>query len=183
VGCGLDDTGLLKLGEALTSNDALEVLDVRGNIFTHSGVSHFFSLLPQMKALKTVYGLLVKRGYVAPTEAVGMALVEGLRENTKLQKIFDCSDYTTVDSFFSPDLAREIDFYLVLNCRGRMLLLLSRRSEPPSGLWPRVLAKLSSPRDTSLLFYFLRNKPKIVKCNAAASRKRKASNGNSALLE
>jgi hypothetical protein len=50
------------------------------------------------------------------------------------------------------------------------------RSEPPFGLWPRVLAKLSSPHDTSLIFYFLQNKPKIVKCKAAASRKRKAGN-------
>jgi hypothetical protein len=68
-----------------------------------------------------------------------------------------------------------------LNRHGRMMLHLSGRSEPPSGLWPLVVAKLSSPRDTSLLFYFLQNKPKIVKCKAASSRKRKAS--NSALLE
>jgi hypothetical protein len=179
--CQLDDTGLLKLGEALTTNDALEFLDVRGSAFTHSGVSQFFGMLPQMKGLKAVYGLVFKRNGVAPTEAVGMALVDGLRENTKLQKLFDDNDAWSVDSTFSPDVAREINFYLGLNRHGRMLLRLSGRSEPPSGLWPRVLAKLSSPRDTSLLFYFLQNKPKIVKCRATESRKRKA--GNSALLE
>jgi hypothetical protein len=182
-GCRLYDTGLLKLGEALTSNDALEDLDVRLNNFTHNGVSQFFELLPQMKGLQAVYGMVAVRNAVPPTEAVGMALVDGLRENTKLQKIFRDSDYRTVDSTFSPGLAREINFYLELNRRGRKLLRFSGRSEPPIGLWPRVLAKLSSPRDASLLFYFLQNKPKIVKCKAAASRKRKAGNGNSASLE
>jgi hypothetical protein len=108
-------------------------------------------------------------------------LVDGLRENTKLQKIFEDNETATVDSYFSPDVAREIIFYLGLNRHGRMLLRLSGDAEPPSGLWPRVLAKLSSPRDTSLLFYFLQNKPKIVKCKTTASRKRKAC--NCALLE
>jgi hypothetical protein len=106
-----------------------------------------------------------------------LALVGGLRENTKLQKIFKDNEKVTVDYFFSPAIAREIDFYLGLNRHGRMLLTLSGDSEPSSGLWPRVLAKISSPRDTSLLFYFLQNKPKIVKCKAAeTTRKRKANN-------
>jgi Ran GTPase-activating protein (RanGAP) involved in mRNA processing and transport len=180
-GCQLDDTGLLKLGEALTTNDALEVLDVRGSAFTHNGVSQFFDLLPQMKGLEVVYGLLVERDGVTSTEAVGMALADGLRENTKLQKLFHDNDDVTVDSSFSLGLAREINFYLGLNRNGRMLLRLSGGSEPPSGLWPRVLSKLSSPRDTSLLFYFLQNKPKMVKFKAAANRKRKA--GDSGLLK
>jgi Ran GTPase-activating protein (RanGAP) involved in mRNA processing and transport len=183
VHCQLGDAGLLKLGEALTTNDALEVLDVRVNHFTHNGASQFFGLLPQMKCLKAVYGLVA--GWVTrlnrntpSTDAVGLALVEGLRKNTKLQKIFEDNEGGTADSAFSPGVAREIEFYLGLNRHGRMLLTLSGRSEPPSGLWPRVLAKLSSPRDTSLLFYFLQNKPKIVKCKAVpvASRKRKACN-------
>jgi Ran GTPase-activating protein (RanGAP) involved in mRNA processing and transport len=194
IRCQLDDTGLLKLGEALTTNEALEILDVRANVFTHNGASEFFYLLPQMKGLKAVYGLVTSQITVlnsdAPTEAVGLALVDGLRENTKLQKIFEDNALSsrtlvsaTADSFFSPGIAREIEFYLGLNRNGRMLLTLSGESEPPSGLWPRVLAKLSSPRDTSLLFYFLQNKPKLVKCKAVpeASRKRKAS--NSASLE
>jgi hypothetical protein len=43
-----------------------------------------------MKGLKSVYGLVDKSNGVTPTDtaAVGMALVDGLRENTKLQKIF-----------------------------------------------------------------------------------------------
>jgi Ran GTPase-activating protein (RanGAP) involved in mRNA processing and transport len=170
MACELDDPGLLLLGEALTTNDTLEVLDVRSNNFTHSGASQFFDLLSQMKGLKSVYGLVNKRNGVAPTEAFGMALVDGVRENTKLQKIFADDDVASVDSSFPPGLAREIKFYLELNRHGRMLLRLSGRSELPSGLWPRVLAKLSSPRDTSLLFYFLQSKPKIVKCKAAASQ-------------
>jgi hypothetical protein len=158
---------------------------VRNNSFTPDGASTFFGLLPQMKCLKAVYGLVDKRHGVAPTEAVEMALVDGLRENTKLQKIFEYNDHddvANIDSSFSPGLAREINFYLGLNRNGRILLRLSGRAEPPSGLWPRVLSKLSSPRYTSLLFYFLQNKPKIVKCKAAskaaASRKRKASNAS-----
>jgi hypothetical protein len=183
ISCDLDDTGLLKLGEALTTNDALEVLDVRGNHFTDNGASQFFDLLPQMKGLKAVYGLVTEVATELNGDAVGLALVEGLRENTTLRKIFFFGedDGATIDSIFSPGVAREINFYLRLNRHGRMMLHLSGRSEPPSGLWPLVVAKLSSPRDTSLLFYFLQNKPKIVKCKAASSRKRKAS--NSALLE
>jgi hypothetical protein len=119
------------------------------------------------------------RNGVAPTEAVGMALVDGLRENTKLQKIFADNDEDTVDSSFLPSVAREIDFYLSLNRHGRMLLQLPGGSEPSSGLWPRVLAKITGPRDMSLLFYFLQNKPKIVKWNAPANLKRKASDSPS----
>jgi hypothetical protein len=115
-----------------------------------------------------VYGLRNGNGVNFP-EAVEMALVDGLRENTKLQKIFADDEEATLYSSFSPGVAREINFYLELNRHGRMLLRLSGRAEPSSGLWPRVLAMLSSPRDTSLLFYFLQNKPKIVKCKAAAS--------------
>jgi Ran GTPase-activating protein (RanGAP) involved in mRNA processing and transport len=192
VHCQLGDAGLLKLGEALTTNDALEILNVRSNNFTQNGASQFFDLLPQMKGLKAVYGLVtglvaVPNSDTPSTDAVGLALVDGLRENSKLQMIFEYNDddhnSTTLYSSFSPGVAREIEFYLGLNRHGRMLLTLSGDSEPPSGLWPRVLAKLSSPRDTSLLFYFLQNKPKIVKCKAVpeASRKRKAR--NSALVE
>jgi Ran GTPase-activating protein (RanGAP) involved in mRNA processing and transport len=173
--CHLNDTGLVQLGEALTSNVSLEVLDVSGNDYTNNGASQFFELLPQMNGLKAVYGLVVERNGVPPTEAVGLALVDGFRENTKLQKIFTDDDEETVDSYFPSGIAREINFYLSLNRHGRMLLRPPGGSEPPFGLWPRVLAKISGPRDTSLLFYFLQNKPKIVKWNAPASRKRKAS--------
>jgi hypothetical protein len=155
----------------LTTNVSLEVLDVReNNDFTHNGASEFFDLLPEMKGLKALYGVLFVRNGVYPTEAVGMALVDGLRKNTKLQKLCE-DDGATVHSF-SPGVAREIYFYLSLNRHGRMLLRPPGGSEPPYGLWPRVLAKITGPHDMSLLFYFLQNKPKIVKWNAPASRKR-----------
>jgi Leucine-rich repeat (LRR) protein len=179
IGCNLDDTGLLKLGEALTTNVSLEDLDVRGNHYTHDGACQFFELLPHMKGLKAVYGLVVIKRNVPPTEAVGMALFDGLRKNTKLQKIFADNEKATVDSYFPPGVAREINFYLLLNSNGRMLLRPPGGAEPPSGLWPRVLAKITGPRDMSLLFYFLQNKPKIVNWNAPANRKRKASDSPS----
>jgi hypothetical protein len=152
---------------------------VRKNAFTHNGVSQFFELLPQMKGLKSVFGLVTVRNDGPPTEGVGMALANGLRKNTKLQNIFTGSDGKTVEFYFSPGVAREIDFYLSLNRHGRMLLRPPGGSEPPSGLWPRVLAKITGPRDMSLLFYFLQNKPKIVKWNAPANLKRKASDSPS----
>jgi Ran GTPase-activating protein (RanGAP) involved in mRNA processing and transport len=65
MNCVLDDTGLLKLGEALISNFSLDVLHLGGNNFTHSGASQFFELLPQMKGLISVYGL-IKRGTTSP---------------------------------------------------------------------------------------------------------------------
>jgi hypothetical protein len=132
-----------------------------------------------MKGLKSVYGLAVGSNDVPSTgtEAVGMAILDGLRKHTKLQKIFPCTSARDVDSYFPPGDAREIEFYLSLHRHGRMLLRPRGGSEHPSGLWPRVLAKITGPRDTSLLFYFLRNKPKIFKCDtpATCSRKRKAS--------
>jgi hypothetical protein len=177
--CDLDDTGLLKLGEALTTNDTLEVVDVRENGFTHNGASQFFELLPQMKGLKSLYGLVDVRNDVPLTKAVGRALIDGLRENTKLQNIFADNGEESVYSSFSPDVAREIAFYLSLNRHGRMFLQSPGGLEPPNGLWPWVLAKIAGPRDMSLLFYFLQNKPKIVKWNAPANLKRKASDSPS----
>jgi hypothetical protein len=117
--------------------------------------------------LKEMDGVVVAND-VPPTEAVGMALLDGLRKNTKLQNIFLGHDEANVDSYFSPGVAREINFYLSLNCHGRMLLRPPGGSEAPSGLWPRVLAKITGPRDMSLLFYFLQNKPKIVDWSAPA---------------
>jgi hypothetical protein len=182
--CDLDDTGLLKLGEALTTNISLELLDVRQNNFTHNGTCQFLELLPQMEGLKEVYGLIVRRNDVPPTEAVGTALLDGLRENKKLQEIYPdvqkrLASAGSIPPFFPPAVAREIDFYLSLNRHGRMLLRPPGGFEPPSGLWPRVLAKITGPRDMSLLFYFLQNKPKIVKWDAPANRKRKASSSPS----
>jgi hypothetical protein len=169
---------LLLLGEALTTNVSLAILDVMDrNDFTHYGVFKFFGLLPQMNSLKVVYGLVTTRNDIAPTKALGLALVQGLRNNTKLQKIFKDDSVMTVDSFFSHGVARTIHFYLELNRCGRTLLRLPSRSEPPSGLWPWILAKISAPRDSSLIFYFLRNKPKIVNFKTViASRKRAVSN-------
>jgi hypothetical protein len=151
---------------------------VRHNDFTHNGACQFFELLPQMMGLKEVYGLMFMGNDALSTEAVGKSLLDGLRENTKLQKILDGAD-EDVDFFFSPGVAREIEFYLSLNRHGRILLRPPGSLEAPSGLWPRVLAKITGPRDMSLLFYFLQNKPKIVNWNAPANRKRKASDNPS----
>jgi Ran GTPase-activating protein (RanGAP) involved in mRNA processing and transport len=170
--CSLTDTGLLLVGEALTTNVSLKILNLGRNDFTHEGVSKFFGLLSQMKALKAVYGLVATRNDIAPTEALGQALVEGLRENTNLQKIFKEDGVMIVYSYFSLGVAQKINFfYLTLNRYGRTLLQLPTRSEPPSGLWPLILAKISAPRDTSLLFYFLQNKPKLVKFQGSRESK------------
>jgi hypothetical protein len=81
----------------------------------------------------------------------------------------DDDDEATVDSYFLPSVAREINFYLSLNRHGRMLLQPPGGPEAPSGLWPRVLAQITGPRDMSLLLCFLQNKPKLVNWNAPAS--------------
>jgi Ran GTPase-activating protein (RanGAP) involved in mRNA processing and transport len=172
--CGLDDTDLLKLGRALTFNVSLEVLDVRESDCSRDGANQFFELLPQMKGLKTVYGLVIMGDEIAPPKALRKVLVDSLRQNTRLQKIFADDDGATVDSYFTPGAARVINFFLGLNRHGRMLLQPPGGSEIPSGLWPRVLAKIAGPRDMSLLFYFLQSKPKLVKCNPPTIRKRKA---------
>jgi hypothetical protein len=95
----------------LTTNDVLEVLDVAGNVFTDNGATQFFDLLPQMKGLKAVYGL--SNGLIGGiTDGVGLALVGGLRKNTKLQKIFkdqECGfNVRSFDSYFYRDLEARV---------------------------------------------------------------------------
>jgi hypothetical protein len=51
-------------------------------------------------------------------------------------------------------VSREINFYLALNRHGRMLLRPSGGSELPSGIWPRVLAKITGPRNEPALLLF-----------------------------
>jgi Ran GTPase-activating protein (RanGAP) involved in mRNA processing and transport len=154
--CEIDNEGLLKLGEALVENSTLEILRLC-DPFTQDGVSQFFRLLPQMKGLKV---LCITHLDVMVNELC-VAVVDGLRKNTVLQRLCDGDGRAWHDE--APTHVKSlIDFYLNLNRNGRKLLEPPLASRVPVGLWPRILANMSSPKDTSLLYYFLRKKPSLV---------------------
>jgi hypothetical protein len=106
------------------------------------------------------------------TDDCVIALVGGLRTNKTL-KCLDLSNNSALSQSGRAAIERlighNIFFYLSLNRHGRLLLRPPEGAEAPSGLWPRVLAKITGPRDMSLLFYFLQNKPEIVNWNAPAN--------------
>jgi hypothetical protein len=68
----------------------------------------FFELLPQMKGLKAVYGLVVEMNDV-PTEAVGMALLT-VSEKIPSYKRSTRTMTKRLLTPFSPGVAREINF-------------------------------------------------------------------------
>jgi hypothetical protein len=156
--CDIGDAGLLKLGELLVENSTLEILRLRDD-FGRVGVSQFFQLLPRMEGLKELC-LNYCGGIV--NEELCVTLVDGLRNNTGLQRLTcaggDLSWYQHAPAHVKP----LIYFYLHLNRNGRKWLEAPLASRVPVGLWPHILAKMSSPKDNSLLYYFLRKKPSLV---------------------
>jgi hypothetical protein len=151
-GCDISDEGLLNLGEALVENSTLEILRLH-DAFGQDAVSQFFELLPQMKSLKE---LCFNHDYLMEKEEYCVMVVDSLRKNTSLQRL-TCGSH--------PHAWHEealIVFYLSLNRNGRKFLEPPLVSRVPLGLWPRILANMSSPKDTSLLYYFLRKRPSLV---------------------
>ncbi len=87
-------------------------------------------------------------------------VVDGLQENTSLQRIsWDLEIWYKL----APSNIKElIDFYLNLNRNGRKFLEPPLTTRVPASLWPSVFAKMSSPQDASLLYYFLQKKPELL---------------------
>jgi hypothetical protein len=155
--CGISDEGLIQLGEALVENSTLEMIQLEDNTFGQDALSRFFQLLPQMDGLKEL-GLTESD---VDSEELYSAVVDGLRENTSLLRI-TCYDGEIWHEEAPSDIKALIDFYLNLNRNGRKFLEPPLTSRVPAGLWPRVLAKMSSPQDTSLLYYFLQKKAELL---------------------
>jgi hypothetical protein len=144
----------------------LEVLDVRENNDITPTDSHFCDLLPQMKGLKAVYGL-IPYSNDGTTDAAGFGIVDGLRK-MKLRNLFADEDNSLI--------VRALECYFS-SCRtGNRFLSRSespwpnvayivRHSEPPRALASG--ARQASPRNTSLLTFA--EQAKIVKCKAAAT--------------
>jgi hypothetical protein len=94
-------------------------------------------------------------------EELCVAVVDALRKNTILERLvgtYGRNWHDQAPSHVKPLIA----FYLNLNRNGRKLLEPPLVSRVPLGLWPRLLANMSSPKDTSLLYYFLRKRPSLV---------------------
>jgi Ran GTPase-activating protein (RanGAP) involved in mRNA processing and transport len=160
--CDILNEGLMKLGEALVQNSTLEILLLCDD-FGEDAVSQFFELLPQMKGLKE---LRLNHCDVMNNEELCVAVIDGLRKNTSLQRL-KCEGGTRIQDNTWHDQAPShikplIAFYLNLNRNGRRMLEPPLVSRIPLGLWPRILANMSSPKDISLLYYFLRKRPSLV---------------------
>jgi Ran GTPase-activating protein (RanGAP) involved in mRNA processing and transport len=151
--CGIRNDGLIQLGEALVENSTLEIVRLEGNVFDQDVVSRFFQLLPQMDGLKELY---LSPVFDMDSEELQSAVVDSLRENTSLQRLTGWRDIW--HQRMPSDIKALIDFYLNLNRNGRKFLEPPLTSRVPAGLWPSVLTKMSSPQDTSLLYYFLQKK-------------------------
>jgi hypothetical protein len=154
--CEITDEGLIQLGEALVENSTLEIIRLEDNTFGDDAVSRFFQLLPQMDGLKEL-GLTELD---VDSEELYSAVVDGLQENTSLQWITWCGEIWHEEA--PSDIKALIDFYLSLNRNGRKFLEPPLTSHVTASLWPSVLAKMSSPQDTSLLYYFLQKKPELL---------------------
>jgi hypothetical protein len=159
--CGIGDVGLLKLGEALVENSTLEILRLGddGEDYGQNGLSQFFQLLPQMEGLTE---LCLDHCGVMVNEEFCVTVVDGLKNNTGLQRLTCEAGDLTWYEHAPPHVKPLIDFYLQLNRNGRKWLEAPLTSRVPAGLWPRILAKMSSTKDASLLYYFLRKKPSLV---------------------
>jgi Ran GTPase-activating protein (RanGAP) involved in mRNA processing and transport len=156
-GCEISNEGLLNLFEALVENSTLEILRL-DTLGQDAGVAQFFQLLPQMKGLKEL--CLDHCGFM-DNEELCVAVVDALRKNTILERLVGTYGRNWHDQ--APSHVKPlIVFYLNLNRNGRKLLEPPLVSRVPLGLWPRLLANMSSPKDTSLLYYFLRKRPSLV---------------------
>jgi Ran GTPase-activating protein (RanGAP) involved in mRNA processing and transport len=155
--CEIGNEGLLNLGEALVENSTLEILRLRDD-FGQDGVVKFFQLLPQMEGLMAL--CIASDDMVS--EEFWVAVVDGLRKNTGLQRLTCEANGITWHEGAPPHVKPLIELYLNLNRNGRKWLEAPLASRVPVGLWPLILANMSSPKDTSLLYYFLRKKPSLV---------------------
>jgi hypothetical protein len=154
----VSNEGLLRLGEALVENSTFEKLRLWDG-FEQDVVSQFFQLLPQMEGLKE---LCLNHCDVMVNEELCLVVIDGLRKNTGLQRLTIEGDENSGNSWYdeAPSHVKPlIAFYLNLNRNGRKLLVPPLASRVPVGLWPRILANISSPKDTCLLYYFLQKKP------------------------
>jgi Ran GTPase-activating protein (RanGAP) involved in mRNA processing and transport len=158
--CEISDEGLIQLGEALVDNSTLEIIRLDGNDYDQDGVCQFFQLFSQMEGLKELS--LDVFDDMANKELCS-AVVDGLRKNTSLQRLSSCVSGDGMWHEEAPsDIKALIEFYLNLNRNGRKFLEPPLTSRVPASLWPSVLAKMSSPQDTSLLYYFLQKKPELA---------------------
>jgi Ran GTPase-activating protein (RanGAP) involved in mRNA processing and transport len=159
--CGIDADGIAALVSALEQNTSLQILDVRQNHFGERGYMALAESLPKIKGLQEIN---ISAYWVFPLTTLPF-LLEGFRKNTSLVEV------NIFGSGALGDFSQEIK---VLGHRNRFSPLL-KDSDPPDaspqlGIWSRALAKATTEPD--VLFYVLRNKPKLVG-SAGDSKKRK----------
>jgi hypothetical protein len=157
--CLIDDDGLVALVSALEQNTSLQILSLEGNDFSERGFMALAESLPNIKRLQQIT-IQANAGF----ESTLPLLLEGFRKNTSLVKV-------DIERCEHQEFYKEIEF---LGHRNRFNALLTicypLDSSPPLGIWSRALAKVAT--EPSVLFYVLRNKPKLVR-SASDSKKRK----------
>jgi hypothetical protein len=161
-GCSIEDDGFVALLSALEQNSSLQILNLRGNNIGEHGFMALAESLPNIKVLQQIS--LEANGSF---ESILPLLLEGFRKNTSLVKV-------SIDQCENRKWSPELKF---LGQRNRFTPLL-QASEPLGasaqlGIWSRALAKVATEPD--VLFYVLRNKPKLIGSAGGAKRRAESS--------
>jgi hypothetical protein len=117
------------LADALTHNQSLEHLSLRGCHLNHESIAALAMRIPSMKGLKRLW-LHSNKGI---GEAGAQAVLEGLQQNVRL-----------LDIVLSPPewkCTQQINYILDLNWAGRSLV--ERKESIPSSLWPYCLERMN----------------------------------------
>jgi Ran GTPase-activating protein (RanGAP) involved in mRNA processing and transport len=159
--CHLDADGFVALMSTLEQNTNLQSLDLKDNDFGERGFMALAESLPNIKGLHQI-DFTVNASF----QSTLPLLLEGFRKNTSLVEV-----NIDIGGCENMEWSQELKF---LGQRNRFTPLL-KASDPPDaspqlGIWSRALAKVATEPD--VLFYVLRNKPKLVG-SADDSNKRK----------
>jgi Ran GTPase-activating protein (RanGAP) involved in mRNA processing and transport len=156
--CSIEDDGFVALVSALEQNTSLQILDLQGNHFGERGYTAFAESLPNITGLHQIN---LRANISASFESNLPLLLGGFRKNTSLVEVKSGAGANR-------EWSQEMKF---LGQRNRFTPLLKTSDRlgacPRLGIWSRALATVAAEPD--VLFYVLRNKPKLV----GGSKKRK----------
>lgn len=154
----IGDRGAVALANSLTCNKSLSKLSLASNGVGKKGLKAFGKCLPKMKGLEQL-----DAGDFYDIVAAD-AVLEGLKENTRLSELYFQSPIS--DCLGSTSIELEMDFYIRLNKSGRSLL---HSCDIPSSAWPTVLARASANHSESgspdVLYHLLRQKPDLIEAS------------------
>jgi hypothetical protein len=155
--------GAKSLAESLKVNKTLKVLDVRYNGITVEGIRAFRDMLVQGN--KTLQYLYFEEGRNKNTKScchrrleIGYDRGHQARKPSGAMFVEEASQSTELCDCECCRLREEINYYLALNRAGRHTF---GDFNLPSGLWPRIIERVSSG-DPKILYAMLTSRPDIL---------------------